>query len=237
MITISIVSHGHGEMVEKLIAQLQKIETVSQIILTLNIPESVQTKNDAKLNIIQNNLPLGFGANHNNAFKICSEDFFCVLNPDIEFAQDPFPTLLECIAQKNISLAAPIIISPSGEIEDSARKFPTWSGMLNKLFFSADGRWPLDLTESVNYPDWVAGMFMLFPSTAYMQVGGFDERYFLYYEDVDLCRRMQNQDHKIGLCTKVKVIHDAQRGSRKNVRLLLWHVKSMLRFLLLSPKK
>jgi hypothetical protein len=237
MITASIVSHGHGEMVERLIAQLQEIETVSQIILTLNIPESIQIKNNEKLTILHNDRPFGFGANHNNAFKLCKQAFFCILNPDIEFAEDPFPTLLECLAQENISLVAPIIISPSGEIEDSARNFPTWSGMFNKLFFSADGRWPLDLTEGVNHPDWVAGMFMLFPSKAYMQVGGFDERYFLYYEDVDLCRRMQNQNHKIGLCTKVKVIHDAQRGSRKNARLLLWHIKSMLRFLLLSPPK
>lgn len=237
MITISIVSHGHGEMVGKLVTQLQKIETVSQIILTLNIPEFLQIKNKDKLTIVHNDIPFGFGANHNKAFKLCTKAFFCVLNPDIEFVQDPFPTMLECIAQKNISLAAPIIISPSGEIEDSVRTFPTWSSLLRKLFFSFEGRWPLVMDKSVNYPDWVAGMFMLFPSSAYKEVGGFDERYFLYYEDVDICRRVRNHGYEIGLCTKVKAVHDAQRTSRKNIKFLVWHVKSMFRFLLLSSKK
>ncbi len=237
MIAISIVSHGHGEMVEKLIAQLQKIETVLQIILTLNIPEHFQIKNKEKLIIVHNETPCGFGTNHNKAFKLCTQAFFCVLNPDIEFVQDPFPTLLECISQKNISLVAPIIISPSGEIEDSARAFPTCSSLLRKLFFSFEGRWPLVMDKSVNYPDWVAGMFMLFPSSAYKEVGGFDERYFLYYEDVDICRRVRNHGYEVGLCTKVKAVHDAQRTSRKNIKFFVWHLKSMFRFLLLSSKK
>lgn len=237
MITVSIVSHGHGKMVERLIAQLQNIDTVSQIILTLNIPESVQTKNDAKLNIIQNHIPLGFGANHNNAFKLCTQAFFCVLNPDIEFVDDPFPALLKCIKQENLYLAAPLIISSSGAIEDSARAFPTFSSLLRKLFFSYEGRWPLDLNSSVNYPDWVAGMFMLFTSSSYKEIEGFDTHYFLYYEDVDICRRIKKHGYQIGLCTKIKVIHDAQRTSRKNLKFMRWHLKSMFRFLFLSLKK
>lgn len=237
MITASIVSHGHGEMVERLIGQLQKIETVSQIILTLNIPERIQIKNNEKLTIVHNNMPFGFGANHNNAFKLCTQAFFCVLNPDIELLEDPFPTLLECIKQQSFSLVAPIIVSSSGSIEDSVRIFPTWSSLLRKLFFSFEGRWPLVMDKSINCPDWVAGMFMLFDSMIYKEIEGFDTNYFMYYEDVDICRRARNHGYQIGLCTKVKAIHDAQRTSRKNIKFLFWHIKSMLRFLLLSSKK
>jgi GT2 family glycosyltransferase len=234
MITVSIVSHGHGEMVERLIAQLHKIEAVSQIILTLNIPERIQIKNNENLTIVHNETPFGFGANHNNAFKMCTQPFFCVLNPDIEFVQDPFPALIESINQQSLCLASPIIVSSAGIIEDSAREFPTFWSLFRKLFFSFEGRWPLDLNSSVNYPDWVAGMFMLFTSASYKEIEGFNTNYFMYYEDVDICKRARNHGYQIGLCTKVKAIHDAQRTSRKNIKFLFWHLKSMFRFLLLS---
>jgi GT2 family glycosyltransferase len=230
MITVSIVSHGHGVMLYKLIEQLQSFPNVSQIIITLNIPEPFQTNITDKLTIIHNDIPYGFGANHNKAIKLCLNSFFCVMNPDIEFVNNPFPVLLECISQHSLCLAAPLIISSSGEIEDSAREFPSFSKLLKKLFFSLDGRWPLDFDKSVNYPDWVAGMFMLFTSESFKQIGGFDDKYFLYYEDVDICRRIKIQGSKIGLCTNVKVIHDAQRASRKKLKFLIWHIKSSLRF-------
>lgn len=237
MITVSIVSHGHGEMVDRLIEQLRKIESVSQIILTLNIPQLIKINNNEKITIIQNEMPFGFGANHNNAFKLCTQPFFCVLNPDIELVEDPFPTLLDSIKQQSLNLVAPIIVNSSGAIEDSARTFPTWSSLLKKLFFSFEGRWPLDLKKSVNYPDWVAGMFMLFTSTGYKEIEGFDTNYFLYYEDVDICRRLRVRGYQVGLCTTVKAIHDAQRTSRRKIKFLIWHLKSMVRFLVLSSEK
>jgi len=234
MITVSVVSHGHGEMVERLIAQLQKIEIVSQIILTLNIPESIQIKNNEKLTIVNNNVSTGFGANHNNAFKLCTQAFFCVLNPDIELLQDPFPTLISCIKQQKSALVAPIIVSSLGSIEDSVRKFPTWSSLLRKLFFSFEDRWPLVMDISINYPEWVAGMFMLFDSVIYKELEGFDIDYFMYYEDVDICKRAGKLGFQIGLCTTVKVIHHAQRTSRKKIKFLFWHIRSMLRYLVIN---
>lgn len=236
MITVSVVSHGHGEMVEKLIIQLINEPTVAQIILTLNISEFPEVIASKKLIVIRNNTPLGFSLNHNNAFKMCSQPFFCVLNPDIVLLDDPFEVLLECLQNKKLSLVAPIIMSPAAVVEDSAREFPTLPNVVRRLFFPSDGRWPIDWGKCVNYPDWVAGMFMLFTSSGYGGVGGFDERYFLYYEDVDLCRRMRSAGFRFGLCTKAKAIHDAQRDSRKNIKFFFWHCQSMIRFLFFSPR-
>jgi len=79
--------------------------------------------------------------------------------------------------------------------------------------------------------DWVAGMFMLFRGDAFRAVGGFDEHFFLYYEDVDICRRLG----LFGLATLyvpgVTVIHDAQRESRRNLRLMRIHAASAARYL------
>ena len=233
MITVSLVTHGHGNMVSNLVEQLRTFSSVRQIILTVNIAESLEHKCDDLVQVIQNSQPIGFGANHNNAFYFCNQQYFCVLNPDIVFLEDPFPYLLNCLQQFNIALAAPIILSSSGDIEDSARKFPTFYSLLKKFLFSIDGKWPLEHDKNINYPDWVAGMFMLFDSKKFNDIKGFDTRYFLYYEDVDICRRIKLAGYSLGLCIQAKVIHNARRTSRKNIKYMFWHIRSIFRFLFL----
>ena len=71
---------------------------------------------------------------------------------------------------------------------------------------------------------------MLFRSSAFMRVGGFDEGFFLYYEDVDICARLRQCGESILACPAARVVHTAQRASRYNPRYALWHVSSMARY-------
>jgi GT2 family glycosyltransferase len=71
---------------------------------------------------------------------------------------------------------------------------------------------------------------MLLPSKIFAQVAGFDERYFLYYEDVDFCARLRLLGYDIVLCPQAKVFHYAQRDSHDSFKYFVWHVRSMLRF-------
>lgn len=73
-------------------------------------------------------------------------------------------------------------------------------------------------------------MFMLFRSQDFERLGGFDERYFLYYEDVDICVRAGQQGMRVVACPKVSVVHDARRDSRRSFKHLRWHLASMVRF-------
>ena len=73
-------------------------------------------------------------------------------------------------------------------------------------------------------------MFMMFRADTFRMIGGFDEGYFLYYEDVDLCWRLRRQGYDVALLPMVRVIHAAQRASHRDLRHLGWHVSSMLRF-------
>jgi GT2 family glycosyltransferase len=78
--------------------------------------------------------------------------------------------------------------------------------------------------------DWVAGFFMLFRSGVFERLGGFDERYFLYYEDVELCSRARLAGSKIVWMPGVKVVHDARRHSHRDAKFLYWHLRSIARF-------
>jgi GT2 family glycosyltransferase len=229
MIAVSVVSHHHGAMVARLVARLLMTPEVAQVIVTCNVPEALELPADARLRVIDNLRPKGFGANHNAAFAVCDAPFFCVLNPDIALPENPFPALFACLAQTGAALAAPRVLAPDGALEDSARRFPTLIGLARKAAFGERDVYPLP-ANSPGAPDWVAGMFMLWRREAFAALGGFDEGFFLYYEDVDLCARAWASGRAIALCPEARAIHDARRESHRDLRFMRWHLASMARY-------
>jgi len=232
-IVISVVSHGQADLVKNLLTDIGALcDGNIRIVLTLNVPEvpSLDPKGYRyPIEMIMNERPRGFGTNHNSAFRRVPGDYFCVVNPDIRFTADPFRPLLECLQDTDAALAGPLVISPQGSIEDSARRFPTPFRIARKLFLTRPN---LDykFADRPLSPDWIGGMFMFFRSVAFQELGGFDERYFLYYEDVDLCARLRLSGQEVVICPRAAVIHAARRESRRNLKYLKWHISSMLRF-------
>ncbi|MFM9970260.1 MAG: glycosyltransferase family 2 protein [Burkholderiales bacterium] len=238
--TVSIVSHGHGALIAELLSDIDKwVARPLEIILTINVPEPEQflanrsTKH--RIEVIRNASPKGFGANHNAALARTTNEFFCVLNPDIRFSSDPFAQLVNLVSNATIGVAAPVVTDPHFAVEDHARQFPSVFSMLSKVFGSRP-RSPAPAGKTVYYPDWVAGMCMLFRTQVVRSVGGFDEGYFLYYEDVDLCARLRRNGFQIAVCSTVSIVHAARRESRKNLRFARWHLSSAMRYLCSHPR-
>lgn len=230
-VTVSIVSHGHGSMVEDLVGSLLEFPEIKLIIVTINIPEDYVITSSEQVIVINNPVPRGFGANHNTAFNFCKTEFFCVLNPDIIFLEDPFNVLIGDLKQnKKLGLVAPLIKNKLGNIEDSARPFLSLSGLLRRnLFFQKDAYFiPED--GKIVFPPWLAGMFMLYRSTVYGTLHGFDEDYFLYVEDADICTRAWLSGYHLALDPRVSVIHDARRNSLKKWDHFCWHLCSVVRY-------
>ena len=204
------------------------------LVLTHNVAEpepfAVGRQRALAAEVIVNGTPKGFGANHNAAFARCRTPFFCVANPDIRLRTDPFPALLDALADGRAGVAGPLVRAPDGAVEDSARRFPVPRTLVGKLFGGWRGPdYPID--RGTIPVDWVAGMFMLFRSDAFAAVDGFDERYFLYYEDADICRRLRGKGREVLYAPAAEVIHDARRASRRDPRLALRHAASAWRFM------
>lgn len=217
-------------MVERLLVDLLDCPEIGQIIVTRNIPELLTIPQDDRILLQDNVKPAGFAANHNAAFRLCHLPFFCPLNPDIQLSGNPFPPLLAALEDTEAAIVAPLVLNPSGEVEDSLRSFPTLYSLLLKVVKVSDGRCAIKEGLKVVYPEWVAGMFMLFRSSNFRQLDGFDPKFFLYYEDVDICVRAWKAGMKVLACSSVTVIHDAQRASHGNLRFLRWHISSMVRY-------
>lgn len=230
-VTVSIVSHGHGALLPELLSDLAACPEVASVIVTRNIPEiSLETNRSGWQVTIDNTRPKGFAANHNAAFQYARTPYFAVLNPDIRLSGNPFPILLESMELDGVALCAPAVVNPAGGLEDSARHFPSLVELALKALHRYDGRLDYALGDSARQVPWVAGMFMLFSSPTYAALNGFDEGFFLYYEDVDLCARISKSGWKVVLCPNVHVIHDARRASRRNLRHMVWHATSMVRY-------
>jgi GT2 family glycosyltransferase len=237
-IVISVVSHGQAALVGALLHDIQQHCLIysTTVIVTLNIDEPLifsESDFDFRLEIICNARPKGFGANHNAAFQTIAGDYFCVMNPDIRLQNDPFPLLLLSAERESVGVVAPQVVNKDQCTEDSARRLPTPVGIISKALYGSNS-FDYEIGKHEFTPDWVAGMFMLFPSDVFEKIGGFDERYFLYYEDVDLCCRLGLAGYKIALNPSAVIVHDARRQSHRNVRYFIWHLTSMLRFFL-SP--
>ena len=234
-ITLSVVSHRQNSLVNQLLEDVQRrcADRVA-LVLTENIPDPTPLATSTlscPVQRIANDKVKGFGANHNAAFKHCRTPYFCVANPDIRLPSDPFPQLLRNFSNPLVAVVGPLVRNPDGAAEDSARNFPTVGRLLQKLFVRSSGPdYPTDQAPMV--VDWVAGMFMVFRSHDFLNVAGFDERYFLYYEDVDLCRRLDALGKRVLYDPGAAVVHDARRGSRRNLALMRRHLASMVRYLL-----
>jgi N-acetylglucosaminyl-diphospho-decaprenol L-rhamnosyltransferase len=234
-ILLSVVSHKQADLVLGLLNDIERfcLYKELEVVVTINIFEKVPFKeNDFnfRIRVIQNEHPKGFGANHNTAFKLSNSEFFCIINPDVHLIQDPMVLISSLKADRKIGVVGPLIINEDHSIEDSARRLPTPLRLLKRyLGPKKDEKLDYNMNEMF-YPDWVAGIFMLFSSKAFAAMKGFDERYHLYFEDVDLCSRLRLAGYRVVFDPRVSVVHNARRASHKNIHFFRWHILSGCRF-------
>lgn len=232
VVDISIVSHGHGQMVVDLVHQLLSMPEVERVLVTINTPEDLALDSHHRLTIIHNVAPKGFGANHNAAFLHSVSPFFCVLNPDVVFKANVFPALMKAFEASDASMVVPLVVNASGQVEDSLRRFITPWRMVKRLFKLSSGAYSVALKTAPFYPEWAAGMFMLFRRVSFERLSGFDPRYFMYCEDADICTRLWASGGKLVAVPDALVMHDAQRDSRRRLRYLGWHLASMIKYIM-----
>ncbi|CAG2158756.1 glycosyltransferase [Cupriavidus numazuensis] len=235
-ITVSVISHGQGELILPLLQQLSSIAKVLplRVIVTENMPGTggalVPLGEGLYDQLIANPQPKGFGANHNAAFERCVTPFFCVINPDIRLDGEPFSGLCE-VLRAAPGIAAPCVMNSAGSLEDSARRVPTPARLWRR---AVCGKRQADYVPhgGVVTVDWVAGMLMMFDTDVFRRLGGFDDRFHMYCEDVDVCLRAHLAGFSVQWATGVRVVHDAQRESHRKWKYRAWHVESMARLLL-----
>lgn len=177
---------------------------------------------------------LGFGRGHNKAFEISRGRFIFVLNPDSRLSPDSIAALIKCADNHPESaIFGPKVLNPNGTVQHSARRFPTLAAglfrhsILGRLFPNNPAvreylQTDWDHSDSREV-DWVSGCAMLIRRSALIQMGGFEEAYYMYVEDVDICWRARDAGWKVWFCAEAEVTHRKARASDLAPNRMLYH--------------
>lgn len=184
----------------------------------------------------------GFAAGVNRAARAASGAYLYVLNPDAVVARGTPRQLVNCfLTHANVGAAGSAVWDSDGTLQHSARRFPNFTTALagRSTFLT---RWlpgnPLTRRNLVARPemnepvdvDWVSGASMMVRRTAFDAVGGFDERYFLYWEDADFCKRLRHSGWRTMYDPSGSVVHAGGRSSRSSARSIIAFHESAYRY-------
>ncbi|MDH7487168.1 MAG: glycosyltransferase family 2 protein [Anaerolineae bacterium] len=178
--------------------------------------------------LIANERNVGFTRANNQGLALSRGRYVLFLNPDTEIVGDALPTMVRTMeARPTVGALGPQLRYPDGTVQSSRRRFPT----LTTAFFEStllaqwwpENPWarryrlaerPDDLEQEV---DWLVGACLLVRREALEQVGGFDEGFFMYSEEMDLCRRLRAAGWRVVYLPSAQVIHHEGRSSEQVV--------------------
>jgi hypothetical protein len=240
---LSVTSHNDDEIIlknySKIPKTIGKYEIVVGIIDNAN-SKSLKIKSEALgLMYFNDNILRGYGGNNNKNFKILNvkgEDIFIVCNPDISININNFDSLLDSVIKSSADIYG-VKVYESGDLKKWSshnRSFPalldpTVSLIFKKKLFEND-------VNTYAFPDWIGGAFMIFNANSFLKLKGFDEDFFMYYEDTDICYRAKKLKMTTIYDPNYYIIHEARRAGRKLFsKSFFMNFKSMLTYFKKHP--
>lgn len=242
MLNISIVLYNHPlSEIAPLVEILRKSELVSVIFLVDNSPVISDGFNSLEVNYLHTGKNLGYGSAHNIAIRQTIEQnipYHLVINPDISFE---FPILKEIEDFMNnnskIGHLMPKVYYPNGEMQYLCKLIPTPFDLIFRRFLPTS--WTQKRTDKfemrasgynkiMDVP-YLSGCFMFLRTSALKEVGLFDERFFMYPEDIDLTRRIHRK-YRTVFYPEVSIVHHHAQSSYLNFRMLWVHTFNMIKY-------
>jgi GT2 family glycosyltransferase len=179
--------------------------------------------------LIRNPANVGFGRAVNQAAAVARAPRLLLVNPDCRLVSGAISTLRSVLdAEPSCAVVGPRIFDPDGTVQGSARGDPDMltglfgrTGALRVLLpFLSVARRNVVVEDAVRtgassvVVDWLSGACMLIRRDAFTAAGGFDERFFLYWEDADLCRRLRNRGFQVRYVPGASAVHQVGRSSQ-----------------------
>lgn len=224
---ISVVNHNHDDMICAN-RTLQELSTEHTVLLKANTQATSKLQDYCKnsgIILIQGTEKKGFGANNNEVFHyaeqqlaLSQDDYFLVLNPDVDVSIESINQLLDTVKINDYPISTINLFRnrEMTEHDNSIRRFPSiWNPIKTLLKIKRTDHYDKSKIIEPTTVDWAAGSFLLFKYDVYKQLNGFDEQYFMYFEDVDICYRASEVGNKITYLPEIKGIHLASFKNRQ----------------------
>lgn len=240
-VTLSIVSYNNFADVKKAVESIERLTNPSlkkKIYIIDNADEQdlYKTLEYEDVEYIHTGKNLGFGAGHNLVLPKLNSEIHIVVNPDIVLVEDSLSKLYDFMQDKSIGMCIPRLVDNQGNSLDVYRRevtiFDMFIRMFAKKYFKKRQAYhslvDKDYSKVFDVP-FAQGSFLVIQTDLIIRLGGFDERYFMYMEDADLCKRV-NQISKLVYYPETVIIHKWEKGSHKNMHLFGIHVRSMIKY-------
>lgn len=235
-ISASIVIYKENkETLKKVIDSFLALELEKELIIVDNSPDDELKsfcQSFESISYIFSGENLGFGRGHNLAFKNLKEksDIHMIINPDVYFDFDEINSFLNWFYnQKDVSLATTKVCYPDGKNQNIIRNIPTsFFDLVKRKLKLNSGE--LDIKEKIiKEVPFAHGCFFVFKTEVFQNLSGFDERFFMYMEDIDIFIRAKKYGKTV-INTNYKIYHEFRKGSSKSFKLLKYHIISAYKF-------
>lgn len=176
---------------------------------SINVIKKYQI-NNKNIRLIENKENKGFGKGCNQGVKEAQGEYIMFLNPDTEVIQDAIDVLLQTIKEDTkIGIVSPLLIQPDGLLQPILRKLPTVKGAIKEYYLHIKRSYEAYTPKETGLQsvECVVGAVVMMSKEIFLAIGGFDERYFLYYEDLELCRQIKKRDLKIIIQPEATLVH------------------------------
>ncbi|MFZ4262528.1 glycosyltransferase family 2 protein [Sphingobacterium sp. HJSM2_6] len=199
------------------------------------------SENFPQVIIIQNIIPKGFGANNNLAAQKAKGDYLAIINPDIILFKDSLDALFRYLkSNPEIGILAPKLLNKDLTYQNSVRRFITPKLFVSRVLAKGDDS-KINLGNSsylckdikideIQPINWSVGAAYFLTNTHFKNLKGFDEDYFLYMEDEDLCLRSWKIGKSVIYFPQSVMIHNHMRSSKKIGKSMKWHFQSLFKF-------
>ncbi len=174
------------------------------------IRDFILSHRDSDINLYTQKENIGFGKGNNLAASKASGKYIFLLNPDTEVKSDALEKLIEFAEDhQNVGLVAPKLVQSDGKVQPSVRKLPSILGAIGEYYFGIKRMYEAYVpdTQSPVEVECVVGAAMLLRRELFLDLGGFNEEFFMYYEDIDLCKRIKDKKLKIFYLPSAEIIH------------------------------
>jgi GT2 family glycosyltransferase len=243
VISISIVIYNTSLIdITRLVFESMKISSIELIHIVDNSPKaSVLNFEKNGVNYVYSGVNLGYGAGHNVAIRksiASGAKYHVVLNPDIYFEAADLEQMIKYMDEHpDIGHLMPRILDQSGNLQFMCKTLPSPVDLFLRSFakqFISEKRdrkyhlKNLDYNKIIEAP-YLSGCFMVLRIDALKEIGLFDERFFMYPEDIDLTRRM-TEKYKTVYYPNVSVIHRHEKASYKSLKMKLIHMYNMMKY-------
>lgn len=242
-VSLCIVSYNSKVDIVRCLDSLFAVIDVSKIDLIVYISDNDSVDGSGEylankysdISVIMNEKNYGYGYGHNKVVSVIDSKYHIVLNPDIIFKEDAVSKLVGYLEEHtDIAIATPEIRNLDNSIQYLPRLYPKLRYVVSSTipgFRKFRSEYTLSNQAITNPIDIqvCTGSFMMVRTGIFKKIGGFDERFFMYFEDFDLSIRA-NQYGRIVYNPKTYVLHDWHRDSKKSKKMFLISVRSMIRF-------